>query len=111
MDTRHGHVCHTAFCDVCGQNPPVDCKTRYLNDYRDVKRASYSAVDHYCVWGRKEGRPTCLTPDLCTVDECKAAYLNINTDVNGAGYSSVDHYCVWGRKEGRPTCLTPDCAR
>jgi len=37
----------------------------YLNRWPDVKNASFDALNHYCLYGRTEGRESCFAPNAC----------------------------------------------
>ena len=67
----------------------------YLSNYPDIADAnSVDPVEHYCLYGWKEGRDP--APDFST-----SYYLDANPDVRDAGINPFFHYLSSGRDEGR----------
>ena len=79
----------------------IDCifdSNKYYNAYPDVKAAGMDAVQHYTIFGIKEGRSPCGIPN-CAFDHFE--YYNYNPDVKAAGMDAAQHYTIYGIKEGR----------
>lgn len=66
----------------------------YYSLYPDVQQADMSAVEHYCLFGWKEGKDPCL-------DFSTKFYLQDNFDVQEAGINPFYHYIVAGQYERR----------
>lgn len=66
----------------------------YYAKYPDVQKAGMNALEHYLLYGWKEGR----NPS----DQFNTfAYLNRNRDVHLSGVNPFVHYVFFGKKEGR----------
>lgn len=66
----------------------------YLDTYQDVARAGADPVEHYYIFGWKEGRNP--GPDFSTAD-----YLREYPDVKAANVCPLSYYELEGRREGR----------
>jgi len=66
----------------------------YLKHYDDVRRADIDPIEHYVLYGWKEGRNPAPWFDT-------KFYLENNPDVAQAGVNPFVHWIRWGRKEGR----------
>lgn len=69
-------------------------KAYYLKQYPDVRKADLDPIEHYVLYGWKEGRNPKPSFDTKT-------YLENNPDVAQAGINPFKHWIIWGRKEGR----------
>lgn len=76
----------------------------YLQLNPDVAQAGLDAKEHYCIYGKKEGRlykrPDSFHPDL-PEDFNEQVYLELNPDVASAGIDPCLHYLRYGRNEQR----------
>ena len=68
----------------------------YLSIYQDVKFNNINPIEHYLIFGWKEGRDPSLKFDT-------KFYLDYYADVRNAGINPLLHYIIYGRKEGRDT--------
>lgn len=68
----------------------------YLSMYEDVKLNNMNPIEHYLIFGWKEGRYPSLKFDT-------KFYLDYYTDVRNSGMNPLLHYIIYGRKEGRDT--------
>lgn len=68
--------------------------TYYLKQYPDVRRADVDPIEHYVLYGWKEGRNP--TPWFYT-----RAYLKNNLDVAQAEVNPFVHWIKWGKNERR----------
>lgn len=68
--------------------------TWYLNKYNDVKDANVDPVEHYLVYGWKEGR------DPSNIFST-SSYLYLNEDVKNANINPLIHYIKYGKQEKR----------
>jgi len=66
----------------------------YLKQYDDVRRADIDPIEHYVLYGWKEGRNPAPWFDT-------KFYLENNPDVAKAGVNPFVHWIRWGRREGR----------
>jgi glycosyltransferase involved in cell wall biosynthesis len=66
----------------------------YFHQYPDVAEAAQDPVEHYLMYGWREGRDP--SPRFCT-----ASYLQDNPDVADAGEIPLVHYLTQGWREGR----------
>ncbi len=76
----------------------------YLGKYPDVAKAGIDPLQHYNLYGRKEGRFSSAAeeakhPSVEGFDP--AYYLNKYPDVAKANMSPFQHYMLYGRQEGR----------
>jgi len=69
-------------------------KAYYLKQYDDVRRADIDPIEHYVLYGWKEGRNPAPWFDT-------KFYLENNPDVANAGVNPFVHWIRWGRREGR----------
>jgi len=68
--------------------------TWYLESNPDVKAARMDPLQHYLLFGGREGRAPSRAFD-------SKAYLSANGDVEAAGVNPLVHYLTHGRREGR----------
>lgn len=66
----------------------------YCDRYRDIDTDRVDPLEHYCVFGWKEGRDPCAWFST-------QRYMARNADVAESGYNPFLHYVLVGRKEGR----------
>jgi glycosyltransferase involved in cell wall biosynthesis/tetratricopeptide (TPR) repeat protein len=66
----------------------------YLRAYPDIDPAVVDPLDHFCVFGWREGRNPCGWFST-------RYYLNVHKDIADAGINPFVHYLKWGRAEGR----------
>jgi len=71
----------------------------YLKEYPDVKAAKISPLEHYLLYGWKEGRNPSKNFDT-------KYYLKVNNDVARININPLYHYILYGQKEGR-VCKNP----
>lgn len=68
----------------------------YANKYPDIIKNALDPIEHYCVFGWKEGRNP--TPWFST-----RKYLERHTDVKDANINPFAHYLLYGQIESRET--------
>jgi hypothetical protein len=68
----------------------------YISIYRDVYRSGMDPIEHYLIYGWKEGRYPSLRFNT-------KLYLYVYKDVDAAGMNPLLHYILYGKKEGRNT--------
>jgi len=66
----------------------------YLAHYADVRAAGIDPLQHYELFGWREGRDPSASFDT-------QGYLAANPDVAAAGVNPLDHYLMFGIYEGR----------
>lgn len=66
----------------------------YCDRYRDINTDQVDPLEHYCVYGWKEGRDPCAWFST-------QRYLQRNSDVAESGFNPFLHYILVGKKEGR----------
>jgi len=68
----------------------------YYSEYPDVKNAGIEALEHYCLFGWKEGRNPNATFET-------NYYLSLHKDVKEMDINPLLHYITFGRKQKRKT--------
>jgi glycosyltransferase involved in cell wall biosynthesis len=68
----------------------------YLRTYPDIDNGIVDPLEHFCLFGWREGRNPC---DWFST----TYYLHTHSDVADAGVNPFVHYLIWGRAEGRDT--------
>ena len=69
-------------------------RTFYCERYRDINTDLVDPLEHYCVYGWKEGRDPC--PWFST-----RRYMERNSDVAKSGFNPFFHYIMVGERQGR----------
>lgn len=72
----------------------------YLNNNKDVQDSGIDAVEHYLLYGWKEGR----NPSFYFNNDF---YIDCNSDVASSGMNPLVHYVLYGKNERRAIrCIT-----
>ena len=66
----------------------------YCDRYRDINAGLVDPLEHYCMFGWKEGRDPCAWFST-------RCYLERNSDVAESGFNPFLHYILVGKREGR----------
>src|SRR5882757_3775549 len=89
-------VQHSEYTDADVQRvlqPEFD-RSFYCDRYRDINTEVVDPLEHYCVFGWKEGRDPCVWFST-------RKYAARNSDVRESGINPFLHYILAGRQEGR----------
>lgn len=100
--TALGHFLRHRNTGTVSPNPGFDAAF-YLTQYEDIARANLDPFEHFCLYGRAEGRvprpEVEIIRDSGLFDE--NYYLLNHNDVHESGTDPVEHFCCEGWKEKR----------
>lgn len=90
-----------------GYTPSSNCffKEGYLIEYDDVRKSNIDPWEHYCIYGRAEGRDNGMNPSLDIF--FREGYLIEYEDVANQNVDPWVHYCQHGIAEGRDNGMHP----
>lgn len=80
-------------------------KEGYIALYDDIAKSNIDPWEHYCIYGRAEGRHNGVNPPAEAFFDL--GYLTEYVDVAASGAKAWEHYCLCGKSEGRDNGMNP----